>query len=133
MLPRLRHFTITAAAVGLTVASLGLGPASASGVTSTVTGTIVAVKAGDFIISAPGSSGGKLNEMVSYAGKLEAKNYPYVYGGGHATVGVASGAHAKGFDCSGVVAAVLAAGGLWSKGPLSPGTPASSSSSGPGR
>lgn len=105
----------------MTVAAVGFGSASASAVTSTVTGTIVAVHPGDFIIRTPGSTGGKLNEMVSYADKLEAKNYPYVYGGGHATVGVASGAHAKGFDCSGVVAAVLAAGGLWPKRASVPG------------
>jgi hypothetical protein len=59
--------------------------------------------------------------MVSYADKLEAKNYPYVYGGGHGKVGVASGARAKGFDCSGVVAAVLAVAGLWPKGSSVPG------------
>jgi hypothetical protein len=118
---RLRHFTITAAAVGVTVAALGLGSASASAATSAVTGTVVAVKPGDFIIRTPGSTRGRLNEMVSYADKLEAKNYPYVYAGGHAKVGVASGAHAKGFDCSGVVAAVLAAGGLWPKGSSVPG------------
>ena len=117
----LRHFTITAAAVGLTVAALGLGSASASAATSPVTGRIVAVTPGDFIVRTPGSTGGKLNEMVSYADKLEAKNYPYVYAGGHAKVGVASGAHAMGFDCSGVVGAVLAAAGLWPKGTSVPG------------
>ena len=120
MLARPRHFTI-AAAVGLTVAAFGLGSASASAITPMVTGTIVAVKPGDFIIRTPGSTGGKLNKMVAYADKLEAKNYPYVYAGGHAKVGVASGAHAKGFDCSGVVGAVLAAGGLWPKRTSVPG------------
>jgi hypothetical protein len=118
---RLHHFTITAAAISVTLAALGLGSTSAAAAASTVTGTIVAVHPADFIIRTPGSTGGKLNEMVSYADKLEAKNYPYVYGGGHAIVGVASGAHAKGFDCSGVVAAVLEAGGLWPKGASVPG------------
>ncbi len=75
----------------------------------------------DFIIRTPGSNGGRLNEIVSYADKLEAKNYPYVFGGGHARAGVPSGTHAKGFDCSAVVAAVLAAGGLWPKNSSVPG------------
>jgi hypothetical protein len=114
---RLCYLSIAAAVA----AALGLGSASASAATSTITGTIVAVHSGDFIVRTPGSTGGKLNEMVSYADKLEAKNYHYVYGGGHAKVGVASGAHAKGFDCSGVVAAVLAAAGLWPKGSSVPG------------
>lgn len=118
---RLRHLTSAAAAVGLALTALGLGSASASAATPTVTGTIVAVTPADFTIKTPGSTGGKLNEMVSYADKLKAKNYPYVYGGGHAKVGVASGAHAKGFDCSSVVAAVLEAGGLWPKGTSVPG------------
>lgn len=122
---RLRHSTIAAALVGVTVVSLGLGfgfaSASASAATSTITGTVVARHSGDFIIWTAGSTGGKLNEMVRYADKLEAKNYHYVYGGGHPKVGVASGAHFKGFDCSGVVAAVLAAGGLWPKGSSVPG------------
>lgn len=117
----LRHLTAAAAAVGLTVSALGLASASASAATPTVTGTIVAVTPADFIIKTPGSTGGKLNQMVSYADKLESKNYPYVYGGGHAKVGVASGTHAKGFDCSSVVAAVLEAGGLWPKGTSVPG------------
>lgn len=119
MAGRLRYFTIAAAVV----AALGLGSASASAsaATSTITGTIIAVHQGDFIIRTPGSTGGKLNQMVGYADKLEAKNYPYVYGGGHAKVGVASGARAKGFDCSAVVAAVLAAAGLWPKGTAVPG------------
>lgn len=123
MLARPRRFTIAAAIVSVTVPAVGLGFATASAfaAASTITGTVVAVHRGDFIIRTPGSTGGKLNEFVSYADKLEAKNYHYVYGGGHAKVGVASGSHAKGFDCSGVVAAVLAAGGLWPKGTSVPG------------
>ena len=122
MTGRLRYLTL-AAVVCVTVGALGLGFAGSSALasTSTISGTIVAIHSGDFIIRTPGSNGGKLNEMVSYADKLEAKNYPYVFGGGHAKVGVASGARAKGFDCSGVVAAVLAAAGLWPKGSSVPG------------
>lgn len=115
-----RRFTIAAAAI-LTVVALSVGAESASAATRTVTGTIVAVHPADFIVKTPGSTGGKLNKMVTYANKLEAKNYRYVFGGGHARVGVPSGAHGKGFDCSGVVAAVLSAGGLWSKRTSVPG------------
>jgi hypothetical protein len=116
---RLPRFTLAAAGVCVTV--FGLAGSSAFAATSTITGTIVAIHRADFIIRTPGSNGGKLNEMVSYADKLEAKNYPYVFGGGHANVGVASGGRAKGFDCSGVVAAVLEAAGLWPKGSSVPG------------
>jgi hypothetical protein len=116
---RLPRFTLAAALVCVTV--FGLAAAGAVAATSTITGTIVATHPADFIIRTEGSNGGKLNQMVSYADKLEAKNYPYVFGGGHAKVGVASGGRAKGFDCSGVVAAVLAAGGLWPKGSSVPG------------
>jgi hypothetical protein len=118
MVTRLHRLTIAAAAIG---AIVGLGATTASAATWTVTGKIVALHSGDFIIRTPGSTGGRLNQMVSYADKLEAKNYPYVYGGGHAVVGRASGSHGKGFDCSGVVAAVLAVAGLWPKGSSVPG------------
>src|SRR5581483_1717771 len=52
------------------------------------------------------------------------RDYPYVYGGGHAEAGVASigmkgpgyNGRRVGLDCSGSVAAVLAAAGLWPAG-----------------
>jgi hypothetical protein len=112
-----------AAMVGPAVAGAGpVRPAAASAPTaSTVTGTIVAVNRGDFIVRTPGATRGRLDEMVSYANRLEAENLYYVFGGGHGTVGVPSGTHGRrGFDCSGVVAAVLAAGGLWPKGTAVP-------------
>jgi hypothetical protein len=103
------------------VAAPGAASASAAAA-STITGTIVAVHQGDFILRTAGSAGGRLNAMISYATRLEAKNYPYVFGGGHVVVGSASEVHGKtGFDCSGVVAAVLAAGGLWPKRASVPG------------
>jgi hypothetical protein len=37
--------------------------------------------------------------------------YPYVWGGGHGTLGVPSGGPPPGFDCSGYVSAILGAGG----------------------
>jgi hypothetical protein len=62
------------------------------------------------------------------ADDVTARDYPYVWAGGHEAAGVAStggikprrGRHPKqppiGFDCSGAVAAVLAGAGLWTPG-----------------
>lgn len=91
----------------------------------TLTGTIVTVNQGDFTIEQPGKASGRINQMIAYANRLAAKNYPYVYGGGHGRVGDpstgTSGRKAKGFDCSGAVAAVMAAAGLWPKNSGVPG------------
>ena len=84
---RLCAIVLAATAVGTSFVALGPGSAAASAVGSTITGTIVAVHPADFIVRTPGSTGAKLNELVSYADQLEARNYPYVYGGGHGTVG----------------------------------------------
>jgi hypothetical protein len=62
--------------------------------------------------------------MTTAASTITQADYPYVYAGGHAQAGVASvgirgpgfNGHRKGFDCSGSVAAVLAAAGLWPAG-----------------
>jgi hypothetical protein len=67
---------------------------------------------------------GVINAMSATASALTAREYPYVYGGGHAEAGVASigirgpgfNGRRRGFDCSGSVAAVLAGGGLWPAG-----------------
>jgi hypothetical protein len=98
---------VGAAAVGLATA----GPSFAS--TATIQGTIVATRMYDFTISTAGKPNDPLAKMISYATALGAKDYKYVYGGGHAHAGTPT---AGGFDCSGSVAAVLAAGGLWPKG-----------------
>jgi hypothetical protein len=95
------------AAVGLATA----GPSLASA--ATVQGTIVATRTYDFTISTAGKPNDPLAKMISYATNLGTKDYKYVYGGGHAHAGTPT---AGGFDCSGSVAAVLAAGGLWPKG-----------------
>ena len=68
-------------------------------------------------------SGTVIARMISEASTINNANYPYVWGGGHAQAGTPSvgqvgggtGANGTnvGFDCSGAVAAVLAAGGLW--------------------
>lgn len=69
-----------------------------------------------------GGSGQRTREevMISRASEISNKNYPYSFGGGHPHVGTPSmgtetetgGALVNGFDCSGSVLAVLAAGGF---------------------
>jgi hypothetical protein len=103
----------TTALVVLGVATVGLATAGASlASAATIDGTIVATRTYDFTIRTAGKPNDPLARMVSYATALGAKDYKYVYGGGHAHAGVPTNG---GFDCSGSVAAVLAAGGLWPK------------------
>ena len=68
-------------------------------------------------------SGTVYARMVSAAATINNQQLPYVWGGGHAQVGTPSigrsggpgyDGHTVGYDCSGSVAAVLRAGGLWS-------------------
>jgi len=68
------------------------------------------------------ASGTVMAAMISEAQTISTDDYPYVYGGGHKSVGTPDigipggngyDGHTVGFDCSGSVAAVLAAGGLW--------------------
>lgn len=71
-------------------------------------------------------SGTVINAMVSAAADIDSQHIPYEYGGGHAHAGQpdqgdpggnhVGGYGQTGFDCSGAVAAVLAAGGLWVEG-----------------
>jgi hypothetical protein len=92
--------------------------------TSAATGAVIALDSNSFTIQTRGSAAGTINAMTTYATALGAANFPYVWGGGHAQAQIASvgekgpGHDGKrtGFDCSGAVAAVLAAGGLWPKG-----------------
>ena len=70
------------------------------------------------------ASGTVMAAMIAEADALDQDDYPYVWGGGHGAAGTPSigtpgtgyNGHTKGFDCSGSVAAVLAAGGLWQWG-----------------
>ncbi len=65
-----------------------------------------------------------LNALTTAADRSTAADYPYVWGGGHGQAGIASvgmkgpgyNGKRRGFDCSGAVAAVLVAGGLWPAG-----------------
>jgi hypothetical protein len=69
-----------------------------------------------------------LTKGISKANELSGK-YPYVWGGGHAQIGVPT---AGGYDCSGAVSAVLGAMGLLST-PLVSGSLASWGAPGPGK
>jgi len=56
-----------------------------------------------------GAAGSQVDRAYRAARAIDAKRYPYVYGGGHAKAGSPSGG---GYDCSGSVSAVLAAAGM---------------------
>ena len=67
----------------------------------------------------------RLDAMISRASEISNHNYPYSWGGGHKSVGTPSNpepggpdpsAEGLGFDCSGSVLAVLAAGGFVTTG-----------------
>jgi TP901 family phage tail tape measure protein len=86
---------------------------------------------------APGTSqgdpslpaGSKIAAMGAKASQINARHYPYAWGGGHGAIGQASvgtrtsrgGPKGLGFDCSGAVSAVLAAGGTL-KSPMTSGS-----------
>jgi hypothetical protein len=83
------------------------------------------VEDNNFTVQTDGQRTGVLNALARAATAVTEQDYPYVWGGGHAEAGVASvgdiggpGANGKqiGYDCSGAVAAVLAAAGLWPAG-----------------
>jgi len=92
--------------------------------TGSVSGTVSSVDGSQLIIRTSGPRNGVINRLIFAANRITKDNYPYVYGGGHAVAGQASigisgpgyNGHRKGFDCSGSVAAVLVAGGLWPAG-----------------
>jgi hypothetical protein len=89
-----------------------------------VTGTLVSNGPFSFTIQMPGKSVGVLSALSSAANRITTEDYPYVWGGGHGQAGIASvgikgpgyNGKRRGFDCSGAVAAVLVAGGLWPAG-----------------
>ncbi|MGH2869288.1 MAG: hypothetical protein ACRDNK_17215, partial [Solirubrobacteraceae bacterium] len=112
-----------AAAAGGAVPSTALA-APAQPVHGSVTGTISYVGDSVLTIQTGGRAVGVINAMNRTASTLTARNYPYVYGGGHAEAGIASigirgpgyNGRRTGYDCSGSVAAVLAGAGLWPAG-----------------
>jgi hypothetical protein len=120
-----RHVrSASAVAATLAISLLCAAGAQAAGATQ-VTGTITAVTPDQFTIQTPGKPVGVLNALASAATRIGAQDLPYVWGGGHGQAGVASigerggtGFNGKriGYDCSGAVAAVLVAAGLWPQG-----------------
>jgi hypothetical protein len=115
-------FAVAAAllAVPVSASATLLPPQSAQ-----VKGIITASGPYSFTIQTPGRAVGVLNALTAAATKLEDQNFPYVWGGGHGQAGDASvgekggpgfNGKRRGYDCSGAVAAVLVAGGLWPVG-----------------
>jgi len=92
--------------------------------TGSATGNVITVSGNSFTIQTPGQPIGVVNALTAAANRITKRDYPYVYGGGHAQAGVASvgikgpghNGRRVGFDCSGSVAAVLSAAGLWPAG-----------------
>jgi hypothetical protein len=103
--------------------------AAASTAHGTVTGRITYISPSAITIQTPGRRLGIVNAMTAAANAITARNYPYVWAGGHPQAGVPSvgtkgpghDGRRKGFDCSGSVAAVLAPAGLWQPGSPVPG------------
>lgn len=126
-LRRSRHLPLL---LGL-LCSGGLAVPSAAQATrsSTLRGTLQMLGPSDFVVQTPGKARGVVAALVSAANRLAAKKYPYVWGGGHAQVGVASlgskgpghNGRRRGYDCSGSVAAVLTGANLWPAGSSVPG------------
>ncbi|MFL5823373.1 MAG: hypothetical protein ACJ764_08030 [Solirubrobacteraceae bacterium] len=89
-----------------------------------VTGTVTTLSGRSLTIQTRGRRMGLVNVLTRAANRITRQAYPYVYGGGHEHAGTASvgipgsgyNGRRRGFDCSGAVAAVLAAGGLWPAG-----------------
>src|SRR5579884_626192 len=89
-----------------------------------ISGVVTALDGSSLTVQTAGKWRGVVDALTAAATKITREDYPYVYGGGHARASVASvgtpgpgyNGHRVGFDCSGSVAAVLAAGGLWPSG-----------------
>jgi hypothetical protein len=89
-----------------------------------VTGTLTASSSYSFTVQTAGRATGVLAAMTTTANKITGEDLPYVWGGGHGQVGIASvgekgpgyNGKRRGYDCSGSVAAVLAGAGLWPAG-----------------
>jgi hypothetical protein len=113
---------------------LPVAPAAAASVASvravtvvargSATGTITALSGSSVTILTAGPRTGVVNALTAAATRVTRQDYPYVWGGGHAQAGIASvgsrgpgyNGRRAGYDCSGSVAAVLAAAGLWPAG-----------------
>jgi hypothetical protein len=88
------------------------------------TGTVTAAGFASLTIQTAGRRMGVINALTAAATAVTRQDTSYVWGGGHAQAGVASvgirgpgyTGRARGYDCSGSVAAVLAGAGLWPAG-----------------
>jgi hypothetical protein len=113
--------TILIACAGLTITATASARAVFVG---SATGTVITVSGNSFTIQTAGRRIGVVNALTNAANTITKRDYPYVYGGGHAQAGIASvgikgpgyNGRRVGFDCSGSVAAVLATAGLWPAG-----------------
>jgi len=111
---------ITVLVVGL-ISALVLPSGAFATTPKTIKGTVTAIGPYSVTIQTSGARTGVINALTEAANAMTARNYPYVWGGGHAEAGVASigikgpGYNGRriGYDCSGSVAAVLAGAGLW--------------------
>jgi hypothetical protein len=109
---------------GLAVRTSSATAAAGAVFSGSATGTVITVSGNSFTIQTAGRRIGVVNAMTAAANRITSHDYPYVYGGGHAEAGTASvgirglgyNGRRRGFDCSGSIAAVLAAAGLWPAG-----------------
>src|SRR5579863_6086801 len=78
----------------LTAACLGAITAPAFGSSGvfagSATGTVITMSGNSFTIQTAGRRIGVVNAMTAAANRITARDYPYVYGGGHAAAGIAS-------------------------------------------
>jgi hypothetical protein len=137
----MRHYLVSLCALGSALGFASVATAASRGpmphrsrayhvvASGSVTGTVSSLSGSQLIIQTRGPHTGVINKLIAAASRITREDYPYVYGGGHAHAGRASvgipgpgyNGHRRGFDCSGSVAAVLAAGGLWPAGGGVPG------------
>jgi hypothetical protein len=120
------HCPVRRIAVCLALIGCWLLPASAALASGgQLTGRITYIGSASVTIQTVGRQVGRIDALSRGADALSADAYPYVWGGGHGEAGVASigieggpgyNGHRIGYDCSGAVAAVLAAAGLWPAG-----------------
>jgi hypothetical protein len=116
-------FSAILAGLCLAVPTAALATLPPDGSTA-VTGTLASIGNYSFTVQTAGRPTGVLGALTSAADRITAEDLPYVWGGGHAQAGVASvgsrgpghNGKRRGYDCSGSVAAVLEAGGLWPAG-----------------
>jgi hypothetical protein len=98
-------------------------PAAITGIEQ-LNGQVIAYDGTSATIRVSGTGSRVIGALDHAADAVTNGDYPYVWGGGHASAGSASAgipgpghnSRRRGFDCSGAVAAVLAGAGLWPAG-----------------